>query len=244
MKLTAITTCVGYDDYLRVSMPVNGNHFNWWEVVTTPGDHGTYAEANSYFADHFNGNVFQCDEFTKDGATFNKGAAINGALNCDYGDAWILLLDADILLPAHFRENLEALTLDRNCIYGMYREECDDVHRFLAGDRSHLKKQHGQAARSIGMGMFTLFHWDSQTMRERREAGGWLYPDWYGGAERSDRKHMSHWRPEHRGDSSMARGSPIGIPLPDSLGKLVHFGPHPQHERPNHAGRVSPRIDK
>jgi len=241
VKLTAITTCVGYDDYLRVSLSANKAHIDWWVIVGGPDATPLPRIKN---VEHLKTRAF-----TIEGGPFNKGAAINEALKAHPNnyvdpDHWILLLDADILLPAHFRENLEALTLDRNCIYGMYREECDDVHRFLAGDRSHLKKQHGQAARSIGMGMFTLFHWDSQTMRERREAGGWLYPDWYGGAERSDRKHMSHWRPEHRGDSSMARGSPIGIPLPDSLGKLVHFGPHPQHERPNHAGRVSPRIDK
>lgn len=93
--VTAITICVDYGDYLAVTLPINRKHFDKVVVVTTPADSETIGVAN------------RCDAwclttraFHERGASFNKGAAIERGLEIAGREGWIVLLDADIVVPA------------------------------------------------------------------------------------------------------------------------------------------------
>ena len=237
MKLTAITTCVGFDDYLRVCVKENEGLFDDWIIVTTPGDPCHDIEGVRFH---------ETDAFYRDGAPFNKGAAINSAL-MDYNHEaeWLVLLDGDIILPSDWRKKINVYPLDRNNIYGLYRNDCWDLPAYLGGDLSGLTPSHGNQHRGLGVGAFCLFHWCAETMQKRREDGGPLYPVEFKTAVRSDRFHLKRWLPQHREDTSKARSSAIAFGLPQEIfGRLVHFGTDCLRNKGNHKGRTTPRIDK
>jgi hypothetical protein len=94
--MNAITVCVGYDDFLAKTMPRNWRYFDRWVIVTDYRDERT-AEVAGRYADV--AEVLRTDAFYYFGARFNKGLAIEIALDHLGRDGWILMLDADIVLP-------------------------------------------------------------------------------------------------------------------------------------------------
>lgn len=108
-KITAITTCYNYDDYLRETLPINRPLFDDYIVVTSRSDYMSYDTA--YFYDCW---VNHTDDF-------NKGEAINLAIG-GVKDGWIVHLDADIVLPypADLWEMIRG-NLNPQCIYGTDR---------------------------------------------------------------------------------------------------------------------------
>jgi len=97
--VTAVTVCVDMDDLLALTLPVNRDRFDHYIVVTSPKDTATIQVA----ADCGDVTVLPTDAFYRDGAWFNKGAAINQALRMLHRggqkENWVCLLDADIALP-------------------------------------------------------------------------------------------------------------------------------------------------
>lgn len=91
----AIVVCVGYDDLLAITLPNNIRHFSECVVVTSPGDERTRRVCESVT----NTRVFCTDAFTRHGAAFNKGLAIEEGFDFLGRDGWICVWDADILLP-------------------------------------------------------------------------------------------------------------------------------------------------
>lgn len=115
MKLEAVTVCVGYADFLRVTAPRNQSYFDRWVIVTDPKDEETFEVCHK-----FNLNVLTTDDFYRDGE-FNKGRAIQRGLNnLSCGD-WVLHIDADIELPPVFPAALRMAHLDPENIYGCDR---------------------------------------------------------------------------------------------------------------------------
>ena len=121
--MKAITVCVDYDDYLAISLPHNKKLFEEICVITTDKDTATQKLAQDLGAE-----VVISDRFYEDGSVFNKGKAINDALNQMSG--WVCHWDADVMLP-DFRKLPE---LDRDVIYGCPRLMCPDLnawHKYL-----------------------------------------------------------------------------------------------------------------
>lgn len=92
----AVTVCVEYDDFLRLTLPRTIQHVSSLTVVTTPEDTRTQALCRQYPQKV---NILTTDAFHANGAAFNKGAAIEHAFSLLGRHGWFLLLDADILLP-------------------------------------------------------------------------------------------------------------------------------------------------
>jgi hypothetical protein len=117
LRLEAIVACVGFDDLLDVCLKANMPHVDNMVVVTKESDHLTRKVASKHGA--------QCvitDLYTKNGKTFNKGAALTQGLQATQYHGWKLMLDADIVLPSHFRRVLFNNTdLDKYAIYGADR---------------------------------------------------------------------------------------------------------------------------
>ena len=64
-------------------------------------------------------------EFRKGRWSFNKSGGIHMAqkrVHELYPEAWVLLLDSDILLPLDLREQLSKVDLDPKCLYGAMRD--------------------------------------------------------------------------------------------------------------------------
>lgn len=90
----AIIVCVEYDDFLKITFPRNRHHFKDVLIVTSYRDERTVNFCQE------NGILCHCTTaFYDHGALFNKGAAIEEAFSLLGRWGWMMVLDADILLP-------------------------------------------------------------------------------------------------------------------------------------------------
>lgn len=116
MRIEAVTTCVGFADILEHAIIQNQSIIDRWIIVTTPNDDPTHRTCKRHGID-----FVYTDSFTRRGETFNKGLGINvGLAHLTLAD-WVLVIDADILLPPRTKHFLENAELDEKNIYGIDR---------------------------------------------------------------------------------------------------------------------------
>jgi hypothetical protein len=126
-KIQALTVSVNYADYLECIAP-NRDHFDRWLVVTDPADTRTREVCHRFGMD-----VLFAKNLYKDGAAFHKAAALNEGLAALDQNAWVAVMDSDILLPRDFRQRLDAQPLDPSCLYGLAgRRVCATLGEFQA----------------------------------------------------------------------------------------------------------------
>ena len=201
LRLEAVTVCVGFDDFLDVTLGLNHPHLDTMIVVTSHDDQRTHRVARKHGA-----ICVQTDLFKKNGRSFNKGAAINAGLSRFQYHGWRLHLDADIALPDNFRRMLLNHThLDPACIYGADR--CDvigvaELRVTRARDPQHahsafISPQHHRPLSPryvdplrgyVPIGFFQLWH--ARTQKS--------YPYSLGTAAHDDVMFAEQWATEHR----------------------------------------------
>lgn len=116
-RLEIVTTCVGFDDILDVTLQKNHPHVDTFIVVTSHADKKTQSVARKHGA-----TCVQTDLFYKNGRKFNKGAAINAGFDYFQYHGWRMHMDADIVLPDNFKRVLfNHSHLERDCLYGADR---------------------------------------------------------------------------------------------------------------------------
>lgn len=120
--MNALTVCVNYDDLLAITLPAMVRHFERIMVVTDLHDHDTVLVSQSWD----NVVAYQTDAFYRDGAVFNKGAAVEEGLDYLGRQGWICCVDADILLP----EKMDLSPLEVGTLYGARRRVCPDPTRW------------------------------------------------------------------------------------------------------------------
>jgi len=153
--LKALTICVGYDDILALTMPRNARHFSTYLIVTSHEDDRT-----ARLVEETPGvDLFCTDAFTRNGAVFNKGLAIEEGFDILDRSGWILLLDADIVLP----EVLEPGPLNPEALYGMLRRQLPEGLLDLGGDWTFWPVMDDWPF----PGYFQLFHADARALRQR-----------------------------------------------------------------------------
>jgi hypothetical protein len=201
IKMEAVIPCVGYADFLAHTLPLNLRHFDRLVVVTAPHD-----KATQKVCDHYCVPVWLTDAFKSQWeGVFCKGAGINQGLNRLDKDAWIIQLDADIVLPANFRTVLERADLDTGMIYGADRAEfktfedwerfygAPELHTTGAGffiDIEHTGQQLGTRVAFqhhggyVPIGFFQMWHADS---------GVFTYPEGHTDAGREDSNFPTQW---------------------------------------------------
>lgn len=111
-KIKTYVTCVNYADMLVHSLPT----IKWLDplVITKKDDKETIAVVESY------GCRYHISD--KWGDTFNKAAALNDVLDTS---SWVLLIDADILLPRPF-----ILPASKKYLYGAACRHCEEKENF------------------------------------------------------------------------------------------------------------------
>lgn len=182
IPIKGLVVCVDYDDYLGITLPANMRHLIECVVVTSPTDERTRAVAASVPG----ARLFMTDAFTRGGRRFNKGAAIEEAFDALGRDGWILVWDADTILP-------QSLTLvpvmDPSRLYGAKRRLCgsDEVP-------PESKWRDWPVSREAGWpGYFQLFH--GSALHDVRP--------WYGvvsdHAGIGDAYFQNHWPVEKKG---------------------------------------------
>lgn len=122
--LRVIIICEGYDDFLAVTLNQNALALSPQfpsrniVVVTTLKDKATREVAIK------NGATCVISyKLHEGGAPFAKGKAINEAIKAIQPTGWVLLLDADILLPKRFCKLVELKDLNRDKLYYVARHE-------------------------------------------------------------------------------------------------------------------------
>ncbi len=119
MRIKAVCVCDGYGDFLRYTLPQMQIAFDYLLVVTSKTDSETAAVCSE--------NETPCikmDAIRRNGR-FEKGRAINRALEHFGTGAWIAQIDADIWLPSTFgrliRAYIELVPSQDDCIFGCRR---------------------------------------------------------------------------------------------------------------------------
>lgn len=93
--MKAILVSVDYSDILSLTLPYNRHHFESVTVVTSTADYPNVQR----IAEPLACRVLATDLFYKDGADFNKFAALEFGLDVIGRDGFITILDADIVWP-------------------------------------------------------------------------------------------------------------------------------------------------
>ena len=118
---------VDYADYLECIAP-NVRHFDRFLVITVESDTRTQEVCRRHGME-----ILFSRRLYEDGAAFHKAAALNEGLAALDQDAWVAVMDSDILLPHDFRERLDAQELDGQCLYGLAgRRVCPTLAEFRA----------------------------------------------------------------------------------------------------------------
>ena len=128
-RLTAVTMCVNYADFLAQTVS-NRNYFDEWIVVTCREDHATRELCVRHgIRVHLSGQLGPWGDCFD--SAYLKAPVINEVLSRLPQEGWVLLLDADLLLPQRFRERLGNYSLYPRALYGMYgRRECDSWEEY------------------------------------------------------------------------------------------------------------------
>lgn len=174
-----VTVSDGFADFLAETLPRNSIHFDRIVVVSGEHDGGTERVVRDNHGRCGCGLV-QTDAFKIEaGDIWNKGRAINDGLAQLSRRGLIVHLDADIVLPANFREVVESFgRLHPNTVYGAHRLFCDSFNQWesikgswdVAGLRPDRVHAHGDDP--LPVGYFQLFSGGSKVLA----GGGPWYP--------------------------------------------------------------------
>ena len=150
-KLNVIIVSVNYNDFLLPTLTRNIETFDNITVVTSNED-----KMCQMICEKFKVNYITTDIMYDEGAKFNKGKAINLAINSIKDPGFILLIDADIIV----KDRINTEYLDTETLYTSDRWMCetyDDLYKWET-DVNSLKK-HIKNEIDRGLGFFQLFHY-------------------------------------------------------------------------------------
>lgn len=210
--MRAITVCVDFSDVLALTLCRNAPHFDQVVVVSAPDDRETAAVVASVP----NAELFTTDAFYRDGAVFNKGAAMELGLDHlgRHRDEWLCIFDADTLMPGNLLDRIAGLPPGN--IYSPRRRLLADPSQWHEGIswRSLPTARDEECA-----GYFQLFHSRDPVLRET---------PWYG----------TDWRHAGGCDSDLAARWSMRRRIRLKW-HVLHFGVDGQ----NWCGRVMKRVD-
>lgn len=209
-NVRAITTCAGYDDLLALVLPRNARHFDRVLVATTPDDKQTQAVV----ARVENATCFCTDAFYHEGANFRKGLAVEEGLDALGRDGWIVIFDADVLMP----DKMDLSAIKRGNLYCPHRRICTDPREY-AWSTSRNWNDWPLQDEDEHAGYFQLFHADDPVLKQR---------PWYG----------TNWKHAGGCDSDFQAKWPasgkLWLPF-----EVLHLGPIGT----NWHGRCTPKLD-
>lgn len=155
-KIDAVIVSVDYNDFLILTLENNIKYLENITVVTSTSD--TLCKE---ICDKFGVKCVITDRMYEDGAKFNKGKAINEGIKSIQNPEWILLLDADIIIPNNWNEIINSNIFKKDAIHICSRniiENYDDYQRWINGE------QVGKIESSKGFGYFQLFNVNSSVI--------------------------------------------------------------------------------
>lgn len=154
MRIDAITVCVDYAKYLKMTIS-NKVIFDSWTIVTVDRD----KETQQLCRDNNLPYVIS-DRLYADGAPFAKARAINDALSVVSPTDWVALVDADIYLyPEAFKAIRETVRFNPDCLYALNgRVLVDDYDHLLATIQRNDIKRSELIHADLLAGFFHMWH--------------------------------------------------------------------------------------
>lgn len=183
MRIDAIIQSTGYHDMLALTLPQNKGHFDSVIVYTKRGD-----EKTKEVCAREGVSCVETDRFSQNGSKFNRGAVYNEAFQALVQRGalhhWVCIIDSDIILPHHFREEFEELDPDTECFYGARRYNVETMEQYAEVQRR------GQDAldrlilfRGYGYGYLQIFNMNSSTfIKAWNGTRGNPYLEWHDGS--------------------------------------------------------------
>jgi hypothetical protein len=161
-NIIPISVCVNYDDFLSLVLLRHRSIFKDYYIITVKEDHNTINLCKKY-----NITCIIYDN-SKDGNKFNKSAMLyqlQKIVHNKYPESWILIIDADCIVPASF----EAIWLQRNNLINkdmMYSLERIDYQTY----NDYIKQINKcEYTNRIGAGYFQLYYDKSKYYPENSE---------------------------------------------------------------------------
>lgn len=155
-KVDTIIVSVDYNDFLVLTLENNIKYLDNITVVTSPND-----SLCKEICDKFGVKCVLTDRMYENGAKFNKGKAVNEGIKSIQNPEWILLLDADIILPSNWSDLIKSSIFNKDAIHICSRniiENYEDYQRWLNGEEV------GRLETSKGFGYFQLFNINSSSI--------------------------------------------------------------------------------
>ena len=238
-KIDVVLVCVGYDDYLAETLPFIAHKVDSVQVVTSPEDTKTQELCEFYGMEPVISHRLH-----EKGAAFAKGKAINDGINAIENPDWILVLDADIILPEAI-EALYQMTLNPGALYYTRRwgprsinlvplalqairsgEPWDQIRsQWGSKEKAKFTGRKGNAEEQFPFGYFQLFNVRAKALRGRKA----IYPDRSRTAEHDDLEM----------GAKVFEGRTVCLPVP--MFDVIHL-PHGMFQE-NWSGRATPRLE-
>ena len=191
-RLEGLVVCVGYGDALRTTAAFNRRQFDRLVVVTVPGDTGTIDAAKAAGAE-----VVLSERQHHRQSPFNKGAILNDGLRYMKPRGWLLLHDADILLPPTIREWVLGRVLNPGVLHWTSRYHSrspDDTAALIENwDTVRRLTWDCEGADRKPWGYFHLVNVDASSLR-----GSLLMRENFPTAGSVDHEFMLRWPESHR----------------------------------------------
>ena len=157
-KIDVIIVSVDYNDFLPITLENNIKIFDSITVVTSIND-----EECQKICQDFNVNCVVTERMYENGAKFNKGKAINEGIKSLLNPNWILLIDADIIVPESFTESFKDNYTNINSLYVCNRVMFKEYQSYLDWKSGSGIK--GQVSKLNGIGYFQLFNINSNCLQ-------------------------------------------------------------------------------
>lgn len=212
--MKSIVICVEYDDFLSITLPINMSHFEHTLVVTAPHDTRTRTLVSNLQSKGSQVSYIETHAFYRNGAHFNKGAAMEEGFNVLRPRDWVVIWDADIIMPFRW---LDLFGPEIGNLYVPRRKMHKDISQAFIWDCRNL--QDCVTTEKDFAGYFQLFHIDDPHLGPHP----WYGIDWThaGGC---DTEFNQHWPVENK----------IRPPF-----TVLHLG----EDYTNWHGRITPRLD-
>jgi hypothetical protein len=225
MHLSYVTVSVDYSDYLAITLRHNRPHFDDMIVVTAPRDRATQELCAREGVRCVVTDAF----YHPFGVAFNKGAGLNAGLAALKEPQWVAIFDADTFVHPTFRQDLEALPLDIEWLYGTERVLLPTYADYIALVTGARSVESFESPRGFAFGWMQLIHWGSHAMQSC-VPGEW-YPQGRDCTE-VDWRFFRRWG-NLINDYAAAEGRIAKLPF-----KSFNLGPHGV----NHQARRSPAF--
>jgi len=162
-RLDVVIVSVNYNDFLLLSLKNNIKLFENIHVVTSKDDFLCHK-----ICEKFKVNCIKTDIMYEGGSKFNKGKAINLALNYIKEPSFVLILDADIIVE----NKIDLNELREDTIYSTGRYYINNYEQ-LKEYESNSDIQNFLYEEFRGIGFFQLFYNDGQKYPESFDDAGW-----------------------------------------------------------------------